>query len=193
MNIQSPKNKLIEYAFKTGVHSPVFETTRLGGPDHNPTFHTKLVFLGHIIESDGYGKKQAEYNVCTKFLSFVPLIKDSVSQLSDWMTTKDAFLKLVANYRVVHILDGDQLQEIPIGEEDKLNLIVCKYNNTNLYNRLKRYTPRLNVYVLECPIIGQDATDHYITFLVGMCKGLFPDVSVKVYSDDHFAEIVNKF
>lgn len=189
----NPKNTLIEYAFKTGTQSPIFETSRIGGPAHNPIFRCKVCFLGFTFESDGYGKRQAEYNACTLFLDTVTLTKKSASELSEWMITKEELLSIVNRYDTIILLDGDQLETIPEGDANKLNIIVCKHHNISLYNRLKKNKHRLHVYVLECPIVGQDSTDHYITFLLGMIRVLCPNAHTRVISDDHFASIVNMF
>jgi len=195
MNIHTnPKNRLIEYAYKHNVISPIFITLRTGGPDHNPVFHSTLHFMGHTFNADGYGKKQAEYNVCTTFLNHVELCDTVHSEVSDWCITEKQLFSIVSQpIRSIEFLDGDQLEHLPDGELNVVKVIVCRKGNKSLFNRLKKYTLRTNVYVLECSAIGQDATDHYITFLVGYIRCLSPNIKTVVKSDDHFAHIVNQF
>ena len=190
--MQSPKNRLIEYANKFKVDHPVFNTTRIGGQDHNPIFKSNLYFLGVTHESSGYGKKQAEFNVCNQFLDNVTLESNDSNFLPEWIIQKEQLFTLTKQFFQVWLYDGDNLQKIPDSDPYILKVIVAS-NHNSVLNRFKRYKKLDNVWLILCSVNGQDAADHYLTFLYGGLKCLYPKVSFKIFSDDHFAAIVEQF
>ncbi len=189
MNAISPKNKIIEYSVKYNVKSPIFETFKVSGTDHNPIFKSCVTFLNSTIESTGYGKKQAEFNACSLFLEKIQL-KDS--SYTDWLISRQELLNIAKNFNCIKLYDGDNIQTIPLGD-NTLKIISCS-NTLSVKKRFERLQKPINTYLLLCPINGQDANDHYITFIYGGLKAICQENTIfEIVSEDHFAISVNKF
>jgi hypothetical protein len=190
MNEKSPKNRLIEYASKNKISTPIFETVRQGGSDHNPIFKTKLTFLDNILFSSGYGKKQAELNASLDFLNKVQL--EEGSELYEWKISIEDLKYKCKEFELIILYDGDNLEHIPSGTEHTLQIVFVS-NSKSVLNRFRKIRKHINVYIVICPVNGQDANDHYLTFIYGGLRMIYPNKTYSIVSEDHFGSIVSQF
>jgi len=181
------KSKLNEFAQKNNLDLPIYNTTRLGGDDHNAVWVTTINFNNMTIKSEpNKSKKDCENEVAKK-------IYDSISEkkIQEYkMKTLDMidFTK----YKNIMLIDVENVDFNldPLKYVDTLFILFMSKNSTK--RKMLYLNDNENCLVLITDSVISDASDHYLTFTLGQLTILLKNIKYYVYTKDHYGAILEK-
>ena len=79
-SLKDPKTALQEFAALRGLGTPIYETVKREGPDHNPSFHVKVIVSDEFsAQGIGRNKKEAERNAAKLLIDQLVNMKKQIS------------------------------------------------------------------------------------------------------------------
>jgi hypothetical protein len=187
----SPKNKLIQFSSVKKLDSPQFQTQKVGGSDFNPIYETTVKFLNTVVKDTGYGKKQAEFNACCKFLKLVPI--EDKSTFIEWVISLTTLIKIASNYIRIRLINCSKNFDLFDGTERDLNLYITSEKD-NFFKDCVSYIRPINSFILLYnQELTQDNKHLFIIYLLGWLQGKFPNVIIEISNDDELKKLVEMF